>query len=676
VARADRLEPTQPEEALRLLYEAADWFRDAVQQRPDDAEARHNLEVVLRRMLLLADQLAKSDGEGVEKKLLELASRQREVVTRSAGLLEQLGAESDTNVGDGFRRDFRALSTTQRTVLSDADELAAEVGQERDLSETEMRGEGATPETSMRFVELGNVLHYLHRARERMGQTRRQLRQRQAERGYRRASAALVELKRALEQLRDPVSILETLVRDATGLAASTSLLAASRSPPPAREEPLEPPRWLTLESLAEGQSSVAERTEELDQRLRAGLEVPVQSDDIRALEKVQAAAREAQPFVSTGHTHLAQAARALEDDDLRRALGEQAVGIQALLDARERFLDLKGLIEAIYVDERRIKDIAGSEEENADALREKARRGMYAAQEKNLERSQRLERMMEEEKENIAAQTEEASEEERAQERRRLEVAGELLSSAREMMTRVRDHLGDPEEGDAANWLAVHNASAGAVRHLEGLRRLFFSVVEHIREVAEEQVDVADKTQDVAALAPDSTPELSQRLSALVPAQRELAERSEAIALALEEQSRQEDEVLQAEADAEETSRKLRQAGEHVLAAESEMSGAAASMEAEQPDIEKTRKSQQTALVELQKALALLVPPSQGGGEGPPQPDDAEGVTGQNEMEGEDGEEMDPAQLLQAVRDREAQRRRDRAKRQTEGYETVERDW
>ena len=675
-ARADRLEPTEPEEALRLLYQAADWFHEAVQQQPDDAEARHNLEVVLQRTLLLADLLAKSSEGSLEGKLQELTSRQRDVVARSAALLEQLGAESETHAHDGFRGEFRDLSTAQRTVLSDADQLAAEVGQERDASEKEITGEGSTPEQSMRVVELGNVLHYLHRARERMGQTRRQFRQRQGERGYRRASAALVELKRALEQLRDPISILDTLVRDETAVVASTSVLAVSRAPPPELEEPPEPPRWLTVDSLLDAQTSVAERTDELDRRLRAGLESPVQADDIRILEQVQLAAREAQPFVSTGHTHLAQAVEALEEDDLRRALEEQAAGIRALLEARERFLDLKGLIEAIYIDEKRIKAIAGSAEENADKLREESRGGLQAAQEKNLERSQRLARMLEDERENIAAQTEQASEEERAREEQRLQVASELLSDAREAMTRVRDHLGDPEEDRAANWLAVHNTSAGAVRHLEGMRRLFFSIAEHIREVAERQVDLADETQDVAALAQDSAAELAQRLGALVPTQRELAGRSEAIALSLEEQSRQEGEVLRGEEDAEEVSRKLRQAGEHVLAAESEMADAAASMEAEPPDIEETRTSQQTALVELQKALALLVPPAQGQEEGAGQDGDEGDSTRQNEMEGENGEEMDPAQLLQAVRDREAQRRRERAKRQTEGYETVERDW
>ncbi|MFB3118784.1 MAG: hypothetical protein ACE1ZP_08450, partial [Myxococcota bacterium] len=52
---------------------------------------------------------------------------------------------------------------------------------------------------------------------------------------------------------------------------------------------------------------------------------------------------------------------------------------------------------------------------------------------------------------------------------------------------------------------------------------------------------------------------------------------------------------------------------------------------------------------------------------------------SGKEEQEGESEPQaapVDPAQLLQAVRDREAQRRRDREQRGTERYDTVERDW
>jgi hypothetical protein len=105
-------------------------------------------------------------------------------------------------------------------------------------------------------------------------------------------------------------------------------------------------------------------------------------------------------------------------------------------------------------------------------------------------------------------------------------------------------------------------------------------------------------------------------------------------------------------------------------------MSTAAASLAAEPLQLDVAREEQRGALVELGEALALLVDPGQRGGEDASQsePESASGQDDQTEVE--DGQAMDPAQLLQAVRDREASRRRDRAKRGSGEYESVEKDW
>jgi Ca-activated chloride channel family protein len=676
VRRAESREPTEPQEALRLLYEAADWFREAVQQRPDDSDARHNLEVVLRRALLLADQLAGAGESGLEAALQELAERQRDLTGRCAGLLSDLGTSPDANAEDRLRPEFRSLAATQRILLSDADRRAGEVGEERDAMQARLTEGNAAPEDAVATVQLANVLRYLHRARERMGQTRRQLRQRQAERAYRRASAALDELKRALDQLRDPVSLLEILVRDATELAASTGLLAAARTGTPHPEAP-EVPTWLTPDSLREAQASVAERTEELHGRLRAGIEGGADPGADPTAQRVFEAAREAEPFVDVGHAHLERAAGALGQEDLNRAGEEQVAGITALLEARERFLDLRGLVEAVYADEKRIQLVVGVENGKGDALLDASRSRLLAAQRRNLERSERLALMLDEEKAALGAGgTAQADPETSAQQGQRLEAATELLALARTDMTRVREELGRSERGGRTSWAAVRESSASAVRHLEGLRRLFFSVVEHLRDVAERQVDLSDATQDVATLERGNAGDLDSKLGPLVSAQMDLAQRSESIGLALEEQSRQEGGAIEGEASPEETSRRLRLAAEHVVAAESKMSAAAGSMGAEPPQLDATLEQQRGAVVELGEALALLAPPEGGGQDGSQQAGEEGSAGREDEAEGEVGPTMDPAQLLQAVRDREAQRRRHRAKRESAGYETVEKDW
>jgi Ca-activated chloride channel family protein len=676
VERAEGVRASEPEEALRLLYEAADWFRDAVQHQPEAGDSRHNLEVVLRRALLLADQLAREDAASLEEVLQELAERQRELVARCAGLLGELGGSDGATGGDRLRREFRGLATLQRVLLSDADRRASEIGEERDAMQARLSEGSATSEDAMRVVQLTNLLHYLHRARERMGQTRRQLRQRQAERGYRRASASLLELKRALDQLRDPVLLLETLVRDATELAAATSTLAAFRSEVPGREM-LEAPRWLTHESLGEAQESVAQRTEELHGRLRAGIDASKDPEEDRGIARILEAAREAEPFVDAGQGHLEVAATALAADELERAREEQRAGIVALLEARERFLDLRGLVEAIHADEVQIVAGVDAEGETERRQRNESRGTLLAAQRKNLERSVRLMLLLEEERQSAAGAGDEAPGGESATERKqRVERAMELLSLARSDMKRVRDELGDPRADAAPSWGAVRTASASAVRHLEGLRRLFFTLVEQLQDTAERQLDLADATLDAAVLAEQAGGPSASKLAPLAPAQRELARQSGDIGAALEEQSRQEGGVVEGETDPAGTSRRLRVAAEHVLAAESRMSTAAESLAAEPLQLDVAREEQRGALVELREALALLVDPGQRGREDSSQ-SDPERASGEGEQkQAENDPVMDPAQLLQAVRDREASRRRDRAKRGSGEYESVEKDW
>ena len=106
-----------------------------------------------------------------------------------------------------------------------------------------------------------------------MGQARRQLRERQGERAYRRVSAALAELERAIDQLRDPVRLLDRLLREQTELEEQTALLLADASGLLGAEDDAPRPLWLSREGTAEHRASLTERVMELSLRLRAGLE-------------------------------------------------------------------------------------------------------------------------------------------------------------------------------------------------------------------------------------------------------------------------------------------------------------------------------------------------------------------------------------------------------------------
>jgi Ca-activated chloride channel family protein len=673
IQRAGRIEGEDPQAALEGLHRAADWYRDAVAQRPDHEDARANLEVSLRRALLLADRLARQGEGGVAERLDALVERQRALATDAARLHERAALEPGPLVGDRLRAEFRGTATLQRTILSEADQLAAVAGDEHDALEARPEGE-RSPEDAMRAAQLGGVLHYLHRARERMGQARRQLRLRQSERAYRRASAALGSLKRARDQLRDPTELLDALLRDAAPLALQTGLLAAAGREVPGGDAAFEPPPWLTTESLEEDQRAVAERTSELEQRLRAGLDGAMQEEatgDPLVLEAV----REAEPFVREAGQLFFAAVDALAAAAPDEALPSQREGVAALAEARERFLDVRGLIEAAYADEQRIANVLEAPGADAQAARIESIESLRDAQARNVERGERLAARLREEARRSdapdAGGAGQAPDPERAeQERQRFELAAQILDLAIGSMRDVTDGLGDAgTPARTARWSDALDAATDAISSLEALRRLFLSIVEQLQELAQRQLDLADATRDALALSAAPGSDAAAEAAPLVPRQRDIAERGLEIANALDRQSQEAGGVVTNDAESADAAERLRRAAEHVVVAEGAMRDALQQLESTPPTFAPAREAQDEALRELAEALALLSPPQDPGGGGDDAPreeggEEGDDASGEGEEEaGSDAANQDPAQLLQGVRDREAQRQRDRAR-------------
>ncbi len=236
-------------------------------------------------------------------------------------------------------------------------------------------------------------------------------------------------------------------------------------------------------------------------------------------------------------------------------------------------------------------------------------------------------------------------------------------------------------------DWEWVRSDAATSIEHLETLRRLFFSITEHLRDVAQRQVDLADRTQDALALSAAPDVDASAEAAPLVEPEQGLAEQALVIATALEQQSTESAGLADDDPQAAGASERLRKAADHVMVAQGEMEGAAGFLSAPAA-IEAARGAQGVASQELAKALEIPDPPSQGqpGDEqagqeqqqaGSPEEEtgDESGADSQQEVAPQDQAAADPGQLLQEVRDREARRRRDRANRQS-GYETVEKDW
>ncbi len=772
IARADALSAENPRESLGALHEAADWFREASSARPAESDPRHNLDVTLRRALILADELARSEAGEVETELDGLIDAQRGRVGVSAGLLEEVARVGELDAADRLGPAFQDAATEQRVLLSQADELAERIARERDAIAAEPE-ESRTPEDALRAAQLDGALVYLDSAIDRMGQTRRQLRQRRAERAYRRGSASLGELKRARDQLRDPVQQIGVLLKEVGNLAGATNALAIAgrvgnpsgpASAPAAAATRI--PAFLTRESLEEESRRLENRVRELGIRLEQAAIDAEASAGSRSMAPNQPSAGEsapnqpseadrvalrealvgAAPLVADSARSMERATSSITGERFAAALRDEAETGRLLADAQERFFDLGQLLDVTHADEARIADLAGSEEEEIVAARDEFAPLLHEFQTKNLERATRLVELLARERENrIAelgsrfAQTAEeggapAAEPEsdpRALEKDRFDLADQLLALAEGAMMQTSDAL-ESEPDEAPDWPSVSSASRRASEHLDAIRTLFFTLVEHLQKLTQDQIDTSDSTQDAIALAAteglssseayedagDAAGGSSQdesrrgsetraRARVLAQDQDELERRAGGLADAALEQSEAmaanagEQGVSESETGGETAPLRMRRAAEHIAAGQLVMREANEVLADEVGPLEPAHAAQQVAIEELMAALELLSPPPQEqeqeqeqepGDNSEPQEEEQQG--GQSEPEsqqGQDGsagaseteemqEEMqegDPSQLLQGVRDREAERRRERARDQeSRRSQPVDKDW
>ncbi len=697
VRRADAAIETDPAAALQALEHAADWFRRAVQLRPEAEAARKNLEVVLYRAMVLADAIAEREESDLTQAIVALIEAQRELSAAAAGVLEA-GIDDPALL----RPPLRELAGKQLELDAQADAAVTKAAREFDAIQARDEGE-RTPEDAARAVQLAGSIHYLHRARERVGQARSAMRRLDAERAFRRGAAALEELKRARDQLLDPVTVLDALVAEALTQARSASLLAAAQ----ARVSEVEAPTWLTTEFLAERQDTQSERIGELAAGFDAVLEqgaaaheagTELDEDALSLLARVG----EATPLVSEARDASVHAHTILQGAAVREALPSLQLVLQSLAGARERFLDLRRLVELLHSEQLRIAPAMAPDD--TDQV------GEYAPlaaelQRRNLERTDRVsrsirdaERALERPAGAAAATGAQAqpNEEQTAAERARLQAAAPLLDAAAARMQETAAML----EGfaQAAELDEVRASMASAELATAELRRLFFSVVEHLKEIAGLQQDLNDRSGALATLAAHAmTGEIAVASGRLAPEQQTLGERSRAVAAALAEHAmslRQAPPAAQAGSagaggqggpggpggppggeSPEQAAERFDEAAAYVDAAAADMGRAVNGLTIDPPQMSELREYQDVALENILSAIELLEPPK------PPEGQD--GDQEEDQQDGEQGEPQeqpeqnsDPSAQLQGVREREAERRSEHERAAERRYTPVEKDW
>ena len=198
------------------------------------------------------------------------------------------------------------------------------------------------------------------------------------------------------------------------------------------------------------------------------------------------------------------------------------------------------------------------------------------------------------------------------------------------------------------------------SIETTEQLRRLFFSLIEHLRDTIQKQIELGDETQDAITLAETaSKTETVSRLGPLSTKQSSLSTVTGMIADALAKQSeritQQSNQNSSQDVETAQVVEKMQQAGLLVSDAKLKMDDVVYMMTRDEISVDGIGPQQQAASKNLIQALALLEPPQQ-----------------QQQDQG------NLSQMLQGVRDREAQRRQDQEEKQkrSAGYEPVEKDW
>ncbi|MGK0169196.1 MAG: Ca-activated chloride channel family protein [Gammaproteobacteria bacterium] len=728
VRQADSLLDEEPKQALEALERAAVWFRDAVSLRPKAEPPRYNLELIERRISQLADALAKKSDEDLGALLEALIMSQRQVLRDIGAQLEKARSAPSPNTTTVARQSHRALSARQLANIELANTLSVRAQREGDALKA--KSEQKTPQEALREAQLGGLGHFLHIAQEKLTGTRARLRRVQTEPAYRRGADGLDALKQARDQLLDPIQRLDALLTDERELVALSRVrinAAVTTVTPGAGDAASSAPAWATDQYLSEAQARLIQRLLELSTGLEHAQQqpvaaptsqsnagallpgappapAPVDPKQAQAQERLRTLAGEALPLLGEATRAFEQATERLQEGNIGDAHAAQHEGYLALASARELFLDLRRLIETTYQTQTTLAAAIVHLKANAKAssnanIKLGETLDLTSPAKRNLARMQRLGRMLSDElTTQSAAGTGNANSNSARNanpEQQRIEQGYEHWRLANEQMHASLTPL------ELANTdIAARESAAAAVElslvHLQNLRRLFFSVIEHLKETAQRQQRLNDETESQRTL-PDSKPEQAARLSA---EQKTLGETTNSIAEALSQQAAQSQTGPAPNPNAPnppapntptptpgpsaQEIEQLQQASGLVKDASQAMTKAHTALAV--PDLGGARAPQMEAFTKLSEAIAALTPPQHtedspedstehgedeqtgAGDKQPPAPAEEDG-----QEQAETPSNMD--QLLQQVRDKEAQRRRDRTARASR-YVPVEKDW
>lgn len=712
------------ETAIREYEAAGSWFRRAISLREEENAPRQNLEVVERRALMLRDLLAQKDGESVEEKLDRAIEAQREILGalgRATSAFAQVDDSSSEAVRNERRRLDQRLAAEQRIVTNEVAAIVRHAGRELDVLKSRS-AEELQPQDQLRMFQLDQLLPLLNTAMQRMSQTRRQARLSEYEPGYRRAAIALNELEKARDQLRNIAERLQAIRPDQEQVTRSVAQLARASLSPDEKA-----PAWLTARYLDDTQSGVRERLESLQQFTQlvlASMEMEASQADAqdpsagpgtppapidpraeeeRAILKEQLESALPHLDLAIEKTRAANESLALDHHtlaDWQAAHGAATEATVEITRALELFLDHRALINLMYTTEQQIAaPLSQSEWKDAEGNEIPAElvvAGLRELQKENLGRSPRLAELLEREREKAAEQaaqqppsTTPPTGQPAPDPTEQFEQALAILETANGFMDETVRAL-DPFDRAAAA-----PAAESARAELEKLRRLFYTLIDHLRETVQRQARLVADVEEAQSLP---TPEeQAQKAGPLVPTEQELAAIAEQIAQALAEAPPPSG--AQDPAQAARAQEAIARATDLVTQGVGSAQKATDLLQEDPLDLEAAHAEARRALERWAEALALLQPPPQD------QPQDGsqqQQEQQQQQDESDESQEEQPAEaqqaepqpreneddetkrelpgsipsILQQIRDREEERRQAKKDRRPREPLPGEKDW
>ncbi len=696
VRKADELELSEPAQALEELAQARHWFQDAARVRSDDTDARANLQIVGRKAEVLADQMNQGENK-LEAKLDRAIEEERGLRDQIRELLEAV-KESGTQADPiAFRGAFDGLATTERVLM-------AESGVISDLAMDELAGlDGQNPEEmsqedKIRQVQLRNLDVYLQSARVAIDDSRRALRMLDATQSHARATAALSQLKRAREQLWDPITALKAVAQDQQLLLSHTSArlqLGKQELAMPGEEKTTTKiPAWLSADHLAQRQGDAIERSSQVLQQFQAAASAPppedpstVEPETARMLEM----AEKAVPFLQASVDSMKAAQVKLVEDAMSPAFEQETEAMRSLLRAIEHFSDLRNLIELSYAEQLGIvamldptrtaghEDKPMSTEERATASRQAGLR--------NVDRLARMTALIQSEMAAAKAEQAQANQGqpadpnapdsigqtyEEAEKHRGLAAAA--MTQLETVLSQITAGQLPPPEGESPLDLATTGE-----QEIEELRRLFYSIVEHLKELQRNQSETLDSTGTMQAASDE------ERVSLLPPiaqAQQGHFQMADALANALEKQadaaSASEDPKAAQEAEKfSSAAAEVRLALEAMKRASTLLDAGGEQMQSASVDFGPVLEEQPVAVEHIAAAIAILEPPQDQEDQDEDQDQQDQDQKDQEQQEQqEEASKQQAEKRLQEIRDREAERQREREENQRVQSGGVDKDW